>query len=252
MHARDALLAIEAGKHVLLEKPFTLTQADAKKIAEAAARKNVFVMEAMWTRFLPTMVEIFKAINAGELGEIQSVIADHTQYLPPERVERLWSPELGGGALLDLGIYPVSFATRIFGIPDKAIGSGNLTDTHLDKVSALIFEYKSGARALLHTSMVTAGPVTASIMGTKGHIEIDTPFYEQTTFTHYDSMNKVVRRYEDKIQGRGMQYQAIHVEECINKGLLESPIMSLKETVAIMGVMDDLRKQIGIKFSTES
>ncbi len=252
MHARDALLAIEAGKHVLLEKPFTLTQADAKKVAEAAARKNVFIMEAMWTRFLPTMVEIFKAINAGELGEIQSVIADHTQYLPPERVERLWSPELGGGALLDLGIYPVSFATRIFGIPDKAIGSGNLTDTHLDKVSTLIFEYKSGARALLHTSMVTAGPVTASIMGTKGHIEIDTPFYEQTTFTHYDSMNKVVRRYEDKIQGRGMQYQAIHVEECINKGLLESPIMSLKETVAIMGVMDDLRKQIGIKFSTES
>jgi len=251
MHARDALLAIEAGKHVLLEKPFTITQAEAKAIAEAAARKKVFVMEAMWTRFLPSMVEIFKVINAGELGEIHSVIADHTQFLPPERVARLWAPELGGGALLDLGIYPVSFATRILGIPDKAIGSGTITDTHLDKVSALIFEYKSGARALLHTSMVTAGPVTASVMGTKGHIEIDTPFYEQTSFTHFDSMNKVIRRYEDKIQGRGMQYQAIHVEECINKGLLESPIMSLKESVEIMGVMDNLRKQIGIKYPTE-
>jgi predicted dehydrogenase len=240
LHRDHALLAIEAGKHVLLEKPFTMNAADAHEIYAAAKRKNVFVMEAMWTRFLPTMSAVFAAIDAGEIGTPHFVYADHSQFLPIERAPRLWNREQGGGAHYDLGIYPMHMAIRTLGFPDSVSGKSIMTDTGVDSATSAVLQYNNGSLALVNSCMTMAGTINAAIHGTKGRIEIDGWFFLQTTFSIYDSQHKLVRKYEEKISGRGMQYQAIHVEECIAKGLTESPILSLAETVKIMEVMEQI------------
>jgi len=249
LHHQHTLLALNAGKHVLLEKPFTINAQEAKEIADLARTKKLFVMEAMWSRFLPSMDAIFEVINSGQLGEIQAVMADHSQQLM--HVPRMTEIEMGGGALLDLGIYPISFAHRIFGKPDSIVARGTLTANKVDSMTSMIFTYKGGAQAALTTCFYAAGPVTASVIGTEGRIEIDKSFYNQASFTVYNKQGEVVERYEHKIAGEGRQYQAMHTEKCIAESLIESPIMSLDESIEIMQVMDDIRAQIGVKYPTE-
>ena len=248
-HHQHALLALNAGKHLLLEKPFTINAREAQEIKELAASKKLFVLEAMWSRFLPSMDAIFDVINSGVLGEIKLVIADHSQYLP--HVPRLWDPELGGGALLDLGIYPVSFAVRVLGLPSRLTAKATLTGNEVDETTSIIFEYESGAQATLTTCMSAAGPVTATVIGTFGRIEIANSFYVQTSFKVFNQGGEVIQEYNEKIKGIGRQYQALHLEKCVADGLLESPVMSITESVAIMKVMDTLRAQIGVKYPTE-
>jgi len=248
-HHQHALLALNAGKHLLLEKPFTINAGEAQEIKELAASKKLFVLEAMWSRFLPSMNAIFEVINSGVLGEIKLVIADHSQYLP--HVLRLWEPELGGGALLDLGIYPVSFAVRVLGLPQHVTAKATLTGEKVDETTSIIFEYENGAQAALTTCMSAAGPVTATVIGTFGRIEIANSFYVQTSFKVYNQGGEVIQEYNEKIKGIGRQYQALHLEKCVAEGLLESPIMSVAESVEIMKVMDTLRVQIGVKYPTE-
>ncbi len=248
-HHQHALLALSAGKHVLLEKPFTINAREAKEIQDLARSKNLFVLEAMWTRFLPSMDAIFDVINSGILGEIKLVTADHSQYLP--HVARLWEPEMGGGALLDLGIYPVSFAIRVLGFPEKVTAKATLTGDKVDETTSIIFEYSSGAQAALTTTMSAAGPVNASVVGTFGRIEIDKSFYNQTSFTVYNQGDEVISRYDQKIKGIGRQYQGLHLEKCVSEGLSESPILGISESVAIMKVMDSLRDQIGVTYPSE-
>ena len=248
-HHQHALLALNAGKHVLLEKPFTINAREAQEIKELAAAKNLFVLEAMWTRFLPAMDAIFEVINSGVLGEIRLITADHSQYLP--HVTRLWEPELGGGALLDLGIYPVSFAIRVLGLPQRMTAKATLTGEKVDETTSIIFEYESGAQASLTTCMSAAGPVTAVVTGTFGRIEIDKSFYNQTSFRVYNQGGEVISSYNEKIAGIGRQYQGLHLEKCVAAGLLESPTLSVTESVEIMKVMDALRAQIGVKYPTE-
>jgi len=248
-HHEHALLALNAGKHVLLEKPFTINAREAQEVKDLAVSKRLFALEAMWTRFLPSMDAIFEVIGSGVLGEIRLVTADHSQYLP--HVERLWDPALGGGALLDLGIYPVSFALRVLGLPKRATARATLTGQQVDETTSIIFEYENGAQAALTTCMSAAGPVTATVIGTYGRIEIDSPFYNQTSFNVYNQGGEVIQSYDEKIEGIGRQYQGLHLEKCVAEGLLESPTMSLTETVEIMQVMDALRAQIGVSYPSE-
>ena len=248
-HHEHALLALNAGKHVLLEKPFTINAREAQEVKDLAVSKRLFALEAMWTRFLPSMDAIFEVIGSGVLGEIRLVTADHSQYLP--HVERLWDPALGGGALLDLGIYPVSFALRVLGLPKRATARATLTGQQVDETTSIIFEYENGAQAALTTCMSAAGPVTATVIGTYGRIEIDSPFYNQTSFKVYNQGGEVIQSYDEKIEGIGRQYQGLHLEQCVAEGLLESPTMSLTETVEIMQVMDALRAQIGVSYPSE-
>ena len=257
-HLEIALQVIESGVHLLLEKPFTLNAKQAQQIADAAKARGVFVMEAMWTRFLPSMDAIFEVINSGQIGDVRFVTGDHSQYLPETFAKRLWQPELGGGALLDLGIYPISFFSRVFGTPEKITAQATLTDLGVDLMTSAVFSYAGGAQASMTTSMEVFGPITASVAGTRGRIDIDTSFYEQTSFTVYETdlsresgVQSEVSRYEAKIEGRGMQYQALEVERCVRAGLTESPKMSLDETVSIMETMDEIRKQTGVKYPGE-
>ncbi|MFM6980705.1 MAG: Gfo/Idh/MocA family protein [Micrococcales bacterium] len=249
LHFEHTMLAVNAGKHVLCEKPFTINANQAEQIQQAAKAKGVMVMEAMWTRFLPNHVELYKDIESGSIGEVTLVSADHSQAL--RHAARLWDPASGGGALLDLGIYPVSFANRILGAPSKIIAQAKLTDQNLDEITTGLFDYQSGAKAAFTTSMATAGPVTAFVLGTTGRIEIVGSFYSHVEYRIFDNSGKLLKHYVPNLVGRGMQHQAIHFEDCIKQGLLDSPELPIAESVQIMQVLDEIRRQTGVVYPGE-
>jgi predicted dehydrogenase len=249
-HAANASLALEAGKHVLVEKPITLNAAEAKKLAALAESKNLLLLEAMWTRFLPHMGRIREIIAAGTLGDVHSLIADHTQDLPDDPSHRINSLELGGGALLDLGIYPVSFASALFGRPETILASATFKDTGADAQVATIFRYPGGQIASLLSASDTKGPNTATILGTEGRIDIDAVWYSPTAFRVFNADNEVVESYETPaFVGRGMHWQATEAERLVAAGLITSELLSTDESVQIMETLDEIRAQIGLVYA---
>jgi predicted dehydrogenase len=250
-HAENALLALDAGKHVLLEKPFTLNAAEAAAVVEHATKNNVVVLEAMWARFLPHMVRIREIIAAGTIGEVRTLIADHDRFLPKDPEHRINNPQLGGGALLDLGIYPVSFASDLFGTPSTVQANSSPTTTGVDRQTAIILGYADGQQAVLHVSLDTEGPNRAAIMGTAGWIEIDRVWYSPTSFTVFDSQANVVEKFSSEVSPRGMQYQAWELERLVEAGLAAGDILPPSESVAIMETLDEIRRQIGLVYPGE-
>jgi predicted dehydrogenase len=250
MHADDTLLAIEAGKAVLCEKPFTVTASQARELVAAAAAHGTFLMEAMWTRFLPHIVRVRELLAAGALGEIRTVIADHGQRFEFDPASRGFAPELGGGALLDLGVYPVSLASMVLGTPSKVTAVSDPTVTGVDMQTSMLLQHPGGAHAVLTCTMEADSPVTATIVGTKARIEIDSTWYAPTTF-RVISNDGDVTEYDEPSQGRGMQFEAAEVALGVRSGWLESPVLPLAETVAIMATMDEVRAQIGLRYPGE-
>lgn len=250
-HVDAAILALEAGTHVLVEKPFTLNAAEAERIVALAEEKGLFVLEAMWTRFLPHMRRIHEILDAGTIGEVRSVIADHQQSLPTDPLGRLQNPDLGGGALLDLGIYPVSFAIDILGLPSKVEAIATMTPTGVDGQTGIVFSHEGGAQSVLHTALDTVGTNRAAIVGTAGRIEIDAVWYSPTSFTVFDGNGEVVERFESSVDGQGRQFQAIEAERLIEAGETSSQLLTPRESVAIMTVLDRIRDRIGLVYPSE-
>lgn len=248
LHAEHAVLALAAGKHVLVEKPFTLTGAQAAEVTACAEAAGLVVLEAMWTRFLPHMVRIREIVKTGALGDVHTVIADHNQLLPTDPLHRLNNLALGGGALLDLGIYPLSFAFDVLGTPITISAIGTLSPTGVDAQTSVILGYASGAHAVLQTSLDTTGPNRAAILGTLGRIEIEPTWYAQTTFTWFANDGSVVERFESDAPGRGMQCQAAELERLAEAGLTAGEIMPPTESVVIMRTLDAIRAQIGVVY----
>ena len=250
-HVAAAKLALNAGKHILVEKPFTINAREAAEIVALARAKNLMVLEAMWTRFLPHMRRIREIVAAGTIGEIRSLIADHTQKLPDDPKHRLNDLALGGGALLDLAIYPISFAWDILGKPVAIKASATFRTTGADAQVATIFHYASGAIATTLSSSDSAGSNRVSIVGTKGRIEIDHVWYSPTTFRVYDNSNKVTETFDGAVEGRGMQFQADEAERLIALGMTTSDIMPPAQSVEIMETLDEVRAMIGLKYPGE-
>ena len=251
MHADNARLALSHGKHVLVEKAFTVNAREAREIVDLAAGRGLVILEAMWTRFLPHMLRIREIVRSGVLGEIRSVVADHTQDLPDDPAHRLNALELGGGALLDLGIYPISFTFDVLGAPRTIAATARLKSTGADGTVATMFTYESGAISLTLSGSDTAGRNIATIHGTEGRIEIDKVWYVPTSFRRYDATNTVVEEYVSKVEGRGMQYQAAELERLVAEKQIAGAILSPTESVAIMACLDTIRQQIGLKYPTD-
>ena len=181
MHHDNAILALRAFKHVLVEKPFTMNAVEAREVVRVARENGRFAMEAMWTRFLPHVVVIRDWLARGALGEIVTVTADHGQWFAEDPEFRLFAPELGGGALLDLGVYPVSFASMVLGTPDRIVSMSDRAFTGVDAQTSMLFGYDSGAQAVLTCTLRAKSPTRASIVGTAARIEIDGDFYAPRT-----------------------------------------------------------------------
>lgn len=248
MHRGDALLALEHGKHVLVEKAFTMTAAEARDVVAAAGERGLFCMEAMWTRFLPHVARVREIVASGALGEIVTVSADHGQWFAHDPAFRLFAPELGGGALLDLGVYPVSFASMVFGGAQPERIATLVTPAFngvVDGVTSMLFGYAGGAQAVLTCTSSAKTATRASVVGTEARIELDPHFYEPTTI-------RIVTRDGDEtverpqFRGRGMAYQADEVARRITAGEQESPLLPLAETVAIMATMEAVLEQSGL------
>ncbi|MEV8040181.1 Gfo/Idh/MocA family oxidoreductase [Arthrobacter sp. NPDC080082] len=250
-HYEHAMLALDGGKHVLVEKPFAMNAWQARHVTEAAASKGLVALEAMWTRYLPHMVRIRELIGSGALGEVRTLLADHTQNLPKDPAHRLNDPALGGGALLDLGIYPVSFAFDVLGVPERIQASASMTATGVDRQTAMIFDYTRGQQAVLHCALDTAGPNRAAVLGTGGRIEIDPVWYTPTGFSRYDDAGTLVERFEEPVTGRGMQYQAWEMERLIAAGATGNDILPPEETVGIMAALDTVRGRIGLRYDAD-
>jgi len=239
MHFDNAMLALEQGKPVLVEKAFTVTAEQASKLVEVAARKKVFMMEAMWTRFLPHVIALRELIADGSIGEIVSFEADHGQRFKYDPSSRFFNPELGGGAMFDLGVYPISFASMLLGPPTKMMAMIDPAPTGVDMADSMIFGYANGAHALLNATMAARTSTRASISGTKARIEIEGDFYAPGAFSLINP-DGVTRRFEFATQGRGLHYEAAEVARCVRSGLLESPLMPLHESVEIMKTMESV------------
>ena len=250
-HAAQALLALDAGKHVLVEKPFTLNKPEAEAVVARARELGLVVLEAMWTRFLPHMARIREILADGTLGEIRSVVADHTQHLPSDPKHRLNALELGGGALLDLGIYPISFVNSIFGTPAQITAAATFRETGADVTVATVFTYDDDRIATTVSASNAHGPNVASVLGSEARIDIDAVWYTPTSFTVYNNADEVLETYTSNVIGRGMQFQAMELERLVAEGKLESDLLPPAETVAIMGTLDDIRRQIGLVYPGE-
>ena len=250
MHFENTLVAMQAGKPVLCEKPFTLNVQEARGLIAFSQQNGIPLMEAMWTRFLPHIKEIRDLIDSGALGEIHTVIADHGQFIPSTRAERLWEPELGGGALLDLGIYPITIADIALGAPQEIHAYATLTEKGVDLQTSMGFTYANGAHALLTCTMANQSANTAVISGEKARIEIDGPFFAPTSFKII-TRDGDVTTFEDRYQGVGLREEAIAFAEVVRSGSIESPLMTHAKTVEIMELMDKVRKQIGVRYPGE-
>lgn len=249
-HAENSLLALNAGKPVLCEKPFTINAKEARAVIERAHELKLPLLEAIWTRFLPHIQQVREILKSGVLGDIHTVIADHGQFLPEEIAPRLWQPELGGGALLDLGIYSITLAHLVLGAPEKFTVSATLTDEKVDNQISMIFDYPQGAQALLSATMLNRTAISAVISGSKARLEMDGFFFAPTTM-RLISRDGQVQTFPNNYQGHGLREEAVEFARMVRANELESPLAPHAMSLEIMGLMDAIREKIGVRYPTE-
>lgn len=250
MHKANTLLCLQQGKHVLCEKPFTINAAETQEVIKAARSRKLFLMEAMWTRFIPLIVEAQRLIQSGAIGEVRMITADFGFRAGFNPQSRAFAPELGGGALLDVGIYPISLASMLLGTPERIVSMADLGQTGVDEQSAFILGYAKGQLAVLSTAIRTSTPQDAVIMGTEGMIRIHPPFWVPKKMT-LKPAGKDAQEIEIPYVANGFNYEAAEVANCVRAGKLESAVMPLDESLAIMQTMDAIRAQWGLKYPME-
>jgi predicted dehydrogenase len=249
-HAQHAAIvgaALDAGRAVLCEKTFTMSLADTEDLVQRARDRRIFCMEAMWTRFTPLVVKLREIIAAGGIGDVRTVIADLGFVAPQDRRHRLWNPVLGGGALLDLGVYPVAFAQMLLGEPDTVAAHGSLSPDGVDAEAGLLLGWEGGARALLDQSLVAHQPGAATIIGTDGRIELAPRFHRPTRLVH-TSGDGATEVHERAHEGRGYVPMLRAVQDCLRDGSTESEVMPLDDTVAVMRILDRALRLLGVQY----
>ncbi|MBI4325425.1 MAG: Gfo/Idh/MocA family oxidoreductase [Chloroflexi bacterium] len=249
-HKANTLLALAAGKAVLCEKPFAINAAEAEEAIRFARHKQLFLMEAMWTRFFPLMEKLRELLRSGAIGEPRLLTADFGFRTDFQEEERLFAPAYGGGALLDVGVYPVSLASMIFGAPQRIASLASMGGTGVDEESAVILSHAGGPLAVLTSAICTETPQEAVIMGTNGRVRIHRPWWRPSTLT-LTRDGREEETLEFPLVGNGYQHEAAAVMQCLREGKLESSIMPLAETLSIMKTLDAIRAQWGLKYPME-
>ncbi|MEV4310941.1 Gfo/Idh/MocA family oxidoreductase [Actinocrispum sp. NPDC049592] len=240
---RDALLA---GKAVLCEKPLTVSLAAAEELVALARKQGVFLMEAMWTRFNPLVRRLRRLVRDGAIGQIHSVHADFGVQFPYDPEHRLWNLELGGGSLLDLGVYPVAFAQMLLGEPETVVANGTLRNG-VDSEAGLLLKYENGVFAHLYSSLVTLKDVGATVVGTDGQLELPPFFYRPTDLIlRRPGREPVIESLQ--LEGNGYEFEIAEVTQRILAGDTESPEMPLDDTLAVMRILTEALRQVGVVY----
>jgi predicted dehydrogenase len=248
-HEADTLLFLEAGKHVLCEKPFALNAAQAQRMVDAARARDLFVMEAIWSRFLPAYVLLGDLLADGAIGEVQHVDADFAIRFPFDATHRHFDLALGGGALLDLGIYPLQLAQLVLGPAVEVHAVGQVGETGVDEVVAAVLRHASGGLATVRTATRLTMACTARISGTEGAIDLPAFMHCPSSLTVTNIEGIDVR--EAPIVGEGLRYQVAEVHRCVRAGELESPVVPHAGTLQLARTMDEIRSQLGVRYPGE-
>jgi predicted dehydrogenase len=249
-HEEHTLLCLRAGKHVLVEKPFAINAEQAGRMIRAARENDRLLMEAMWTRFLPTVVAVRAMVAAGDIGEVRMLTADFGFRAPVDPHSRLFAPALGGGSLLDLGIYPLTLASMLFGEPVQVSSLANLGATRVDEEAAVIMQHRGGELAVIHSSLRFDTPRHAFLLGTGGWIEIMFPWWAGTRL-RVKVGDRDAEILERPHRGGGYTHEAEAFMELIRSGARDSEIMPLDESLTIMKTMDLIRDQWGLTYPGE-
>lgn len=243
-HASVALPAIESGKGVLVEKAFTASVTDTQRIVDAARAREVFAMEAMWTRFRPAASELKRLVDAGEIGQVRSVQGDLTAFRAYDPADRLFDPGLGGGAILDLGVYAVSFAQWFLGTPSRVFATGGLLPNGVEGEAGLLLGYEDGRFASLGVGFTTQGPGRMAVLGTDGWIEVHPRFHRLQRFTiHHQGRDDVDVDLEAR--GNGYCHELAEATRCIEEGQTESAVMPLDDTLSVQETLSEALRQLG-------
>lgn len=250
LHKEHVMLAFEAGKPVLCEKALTLNGDEAAYLVEQARERGLFFMEAMWMRCNPLIRRIQQLLATGDLGPVTQVRADLGFRVDADPADRLLDPVLGGGALLDMGVYPVTFAHLFLGRPDQVAAVAALSEQGADLNIAMSFRYASGAVAALTASMVGPSPRTASIATDRGRFDLPGGFHHPVTATWTSEDH--VETIEAPVIGTGLANEAVEVMRCLRRGETESPLVPLDDTVDLMRLMDDVRRQVGVVYEADA
>lgn len=249
-HRESCLLCLEAGKAVLCEKPFALSAAQAEEVIREARQRNLFLMEAMWMRFLPVMGVVRGWVADGAVGDVRMVTADFGFRAEYNAEGRLFDLRLGGGSLLDVGVYTVSLASMVLGPnPTSVESTARLGPSGVDEQAAYILGYEGGQLAVLSSAIRTQTPHEARIIGTEGLVEIDPDFHRATSATL--KVKGKTQRVELPMEGNGFNYEAVEVGHCLRAGILESEIMPLAETLGVMRILDRIRGLWGMTYPGE-
>jgi predicted dehydrogenase len=247
-HYDTARLCLEAGRAVLVEKPFTVTAAETAQLIALATSKRLFAMEGMWTRFNPIVREVTDLVRGGAVGRVTAVTADLAGGPDYNPDGRLWNPALAGGALLDVGVYPVSFGSMLLGAPDEVKTVMSPAPTGVDANTAVIARYPGGAVGLYYSGLWGSSPQVATIIGTGGVITVGSatgaPFWRAESYT-LTPQGGEPRTRQVTLHGEGFTYEAAEVARCLRAGLTESPVMSLADTLGVMRVLDAARAPSG-------
>lgn len=250
-HREHSLICLNHGKAVLCEKAFALNSREVADMVSTARRKKVFLMEAFWTKFLPQFEKVRQMIKDGMIGDIRWIEADFG-FISDPPAARLFDPALGGGALLDIGIYPVFLAQTLLGKPRDIQAAIVPFSSGVDRQCSVTFTYENGAMASLFSTLAADTPVEAVIAGTKGRIEMRNRFHNavgRLFLVLNGEEPKEIEVYRES--GYGYQFEARHVTECLQKGITESPTMSLDDSIQLMETLDNIRRVAGIRYSVD-
>lgn len=245
LHRENTLLCLEQGKPVLCEKPFAMNASEARSMVATARDRKTFLLEAMWTRFSPVMARVRSLLHDGALGEVRQLHADFGFRTDVDPGGRLFDRALGGGALLDVGVYCASLAQMVFGeVPRDIQGLAHLGSTGVDEQCAWIQRYGGGQLAILSAAIRTETAQGATIYGSEGSLHIP-------EFWHPDRLllGEAEERFE--VQGNGYQYQALEVQRCVREGLTESPMLPLDESIEVMETLDRIRSPWGLRYNAD-
>ena len=247
-HCENTLLCLEHKLPVLCEKPFAMNRYEVRRMVETARREQTLLMEALWTRFLPSFRKTLKLIKKGAIGEVISVKADFGFKAPVDPERRLYNHALGGGALLDIGIYPVFLALLVLGKPRQMKALARIGPTGVDEEIGITFRYGSGKMAHLHASFLATTRCEAYIYGTEGSITIHPRWHhsEAVTLERYDHPEP--KEYSLPLEGIGYRYEAEHFMECLERDWIDSPLMPHSFSLQLMEVLDAIREEAGVRY----
>jgi predicted dehydrogenase len=247
LHAKQSIESLQNRIPVLCEKPFSMNLQETQNMVLASKKNNTALLEAMWMRYLPHIDFLKKILKDDPIGKVHSLYACHGQNLKGVKNPRLWTKELGGGALLDLGIYVVSLSQMIFGTPKNIQAKSIFTKEGIDAKTSMIFEYNNGEIANLNCTMYDSHPNRAVISGEEGWIEIDPTFYAPTTIRVINRNQKKIT-YEENYHGHGLREQALEMQNCILNNNIESKKMTHSDSISVMEIMDNVRYKVGLKY----